>query len=102
MSNSREVELLSAALRGDMALVRALVPTVGDLAPFVGQEGVTPLMAAASSGHEEIVDLLLQRGSNPARRDVNGRSAAGYARAAGHLHLAAHLDTVVDIEMTLR
>jgi len=46
--------------------------------------------------------LLLQRGSNPARRDVEGHSAAAYARVAGYTHLAGRLDGVVDQEKTLR
>jgi hypothetical protein len=37
----------------------------------------------------------------PIRRGVM-RSAAAYARAAGHPHLAERLDTVVDKEQTLR
>ena len=49
-----------------------------------------------------MVELLLQRGSNPARRDFEGRSAAAHARAAGHIRLAGRLDGVVDQERTLR
>jgi ankyrin repeat protein len=55
-------------------------------------------MAAASGGHDAMVELLLQRGADPARRDRRGRSAAFYARVAGHPYLAARLDTVVDVE----
>jgi ankyrin repeat protein len=102
MGNSREAELLAVALCGDVARMQALIPAAGDLSAFVGPDDVTPLMAAASGGHCEMVELLLLRGSNPARRDVNGRSAAEYARAAGHPHLAAQLDSMVDLEETLR
>jgi hypothetical protein len=41
------------------------------------------------------------RGADPARRDPRGRSAAFHARAAGHPHLAARLDAVVDQEKTI-
>jgi ankyrin repeat protein len=102
MSTSREADLLAAALCGDIARLQTLLPTAGDPTTFAAPDGVTPLMAAASGGHEAVVELLLQRGSNPARRDTQGRSAAAYARAAGHLHLAARLDGVVDQEKTLR
>jgi Ankyrin repeat len=102
MSTSRAAELLAAALCGDIARLQTLLPVAGDLTAFAAPDGVTPLMAAASGGHEAVVELLLQRGSNPARRDVSGRSAAAYARAAGHPHLAARLDGVVDQEKTLR
>ncbi len=75
----------------------------GDVAAFAAPDGgVTPMMAAASGGHEAVVELLLQRGSNPTRRDAKGRSAAAYARAAGHTHLAARLYGVVDLDKTLR
>ena len=102
MSTSREAELLAAALCGDIARLEKLLPIAGDLTGFAALDGVTPLMAAASGGHEAVIELLLQRGSNPARRDVRGRSVAAYARAAGHPHLAARLDCVVDQEKSLR
>jgi ankyrin repeat protein len=98
---ARAVELLVAAQTGDVARLRALLPLCGDpvengAAAVTG--GVTLLMAAAASGHEAMVELLLERGEDPARRDRRGRSAAFYARAAGHPCLAARLDTVVDVE----
>ena len=102
MSTSRAAELMATARCGDIVRLRALLPVAGDPAAFAAPDGVTPMMAAASGGHEAAVELLLQRGSNPARRDAQGRSAAAYARAAGHTHLAARLDGVVDQEQTLR
>ena len=102
MSTSRAAELMAAALRGDTARLRALLPVAGDPAAFAAPDGVTPMMAAASGGHEAAVGLLLQRGSNPARRDCEGRSAAAYARAAGHTGLAGRLDGVVDQKKMVR
>jgi hypothetical protein len=58
-------------------------------------------MAAAAAGHEAVVELLLDRGADPSRRDCKDRSAAAYAREAGHAHLAERLDTVVDQEKTI-
>ena len=81
--------------------MRALLPRCGDPAEdgvAAATGGVTLLMAAAAGGHEAMVELLLQCGDDPARRDRRGRSAAFYARAARHPHLAARLDTVVDVE----
>lgn len=96
MTKSREAELLAAAGCGDVALLEKLLPAAGDLSAFDGPNGVTPLMVAASAGHEAAVELLLERGSDPSRRDTQGRSAAEHARRAGHPHLAARLDSVVD------
>jgi ankyrin repeat protein len=79
-----------------------LLPAAGDLASFGVATDMTPLMAAASGGHESVIELLLQRGSNPARRDANGRCAAAYARVAGHARLAERLHQVVDLDRTLR
>ena len=102
MSTSRAADLMATARRGDIARLRALLPVAGDPTAFAALDGVTPMMAAASGGHEAVVELLLQRGSNPARRDARGRSAAAYARAAGHTRWAARLYGVVDLDKTLR
>ena len=102
MTSPREGTLLAAARSGDIGLLRRLLPAAGDATSFGAAADVTPHMAAASGGHESVVELLLQRGSNPTRRDANGRSAAAYARAAGHTHLAERLDHVVDLDTTLR
>lgn len=97
-------ELLAAARAGDVERVRALVPRAGnteeDGAPDA-PGGVTPLMAAAAGGHEEVVEVLLACGADAAKRDARGRSAAAHARAAGHANLAERLDTVVDKDRTI-
>ena len=102
MTGPRENILLAAALSGDIGLLQMVLPAAGDLTSFGAPTDVTLLMAAASGGHESVVELLLQRGSNPTRRDAKGRSAAAYARTAGHTHLAERLDHVVDLDKTLR
>ncbi len=84
---------------------RVQPPPVGDPAG-AGSPGtldsMTELMIAAAGGDEATIELLLLSGADPARRDVGGRTAAAYARVAGHPHLAARLDTVVDKERTIR
>lgn len=101
MANAREAELLAAAERGEVSLLKKLLPAAGDPTPFHGPERVTPLMVAARAGHEAVVELLIERSSNPCRRDAQGRDAADYARNAGHPHLAARLDGVVNQEQTI-
>jgi hypothetical protein len=97
--------LFAAVLAGDVGRLRALLPPCGDPAgdgaPAAAPGGVTPLMAAAAAGREAVVELLLRCGADPARRDARGRTAAFYAREAGHPHLAERPDTVVDLEKTL-
>ena len=104
MENQRAADLLALALAGDVARLRQTLGAVGEPA-LDGQpgrpDGVTPLMAAALGGHETLVALLLHCGADPSRRDRRGRSAAAYARSAGHPHLAERLNTVVDKEQTI-
>ena len=97
-------ELLALLLRGDVARLRRMLAAAGGPAENDSLDlshCTTPMMAAAAIGNEAIVELLLQCGADPARRDLAGRSAAAYARDAGHPHLAARLDTVVDQEKTM-
>ena len=96
--------LLAAARAGDAALVRALVPPAGipeEDGPPDAPGGITPLMAAAPAGPEKVIEVLLARGADAAKRDARGRRAAAYARAGGHPCLAKRLDTVVDKDETL-
>ncbi len=97
--------LLAAARSGDVERVRALVPRAGipeEDGPPDAPDGVTPLKAAAAAGHEEVVEALLARGADAAKRDARGRRAAAHARAGGHPCLAKRLDTVVDKDETIR
>ena len=96
--------LLAAARAGDAAQVRALVPPAGspeEEGPPDAPGGVTPLMAAAAGGHEAVVEMLLARGADAAKRDARGRRAAAHARSGGHPGLARRLDTVVDKDETI-
>jgi Ankyrin repeat len=104
MAHVHTTDLLAAAA-GDVARLRTMLPPAGgdpagDGSPDVPR-GVTPLMVAAAFGNEAMAELLPLHGADPARRDAEGRTAAAYARAAGHPHLAARLDTVVDKEKTV-
>src|SRR5689334_2110658 len=92
-------KVLAAACAGDSAMLRALLPKAGSPeadGPPDAPDGITPLMAAAERGYEEVVEVLLTCGADAARRDAQGRRAAAHARASGHTSLAMRLDTVVD------
>jgi len=104
MPSPMSPDLMAAILAEDMARIQALLPAcVADTRDGEARlpEGLTPLMVAAACGREDLVEALLQQGADPARRDPGGRSAAAYARAAGHPHLAERLDTVIEKENTI-
>lgn len=71
--------------------VRLLLDEGADVnAPQAG--GYTPLHQAASAGRREIVDLLLERGANPAQLCNRGKPPSAYARERGHIELAEYLE----------
>ena len=71
-----------AAARGGLEVTRVLLEGGAD--PNSGPEGWTPLMGAAMSGDTLMMDLLLEFGADPHRRDGEGKNAADYARGAGN------------------
>jgi hypothetical protein len=84
--------LVTACGDGDMTKVQELLargasPDAYGI-DFVG----TALIAAASSGHREIVTLLLRRGAHVGLEDSSGRTAAERARENGHDEIAQMLD----------
>lgn len=62
-------ELLTAARKGDVTGVRALLEKGAGL-EAKSRYGQTPLFFAARNGHEEIVKLLLAKGANPNINDT--------------------------------
>jgi hypothetical protein len=105
MTTLDETDLIAVVRAGDISGLRARLSPAGDASNDCSAglaNGLTPLMVAAACGHHEVVELLLQCGADPTRRDTQGRSAAAHARASGHPHLAERLDIVVDQEKTMR
>ena len=83
--------LVQAAATNERALLLALLNAGVDInAP--GAQSICALHQAAFYGHEELVDLLLERGADPNLTDdlYNG-TAAGWARAGEHEALSERL-----------
>lgn len=55
------------------------------------QRGFTPLMAAAQNGDQAMADLLTAASADLSLASDDGKTAADYARDAGHADLAARL-----------
>lgn len=67
------------------------VEDLGDSSFEIRQTKTSALQAAAESGHESIVRLLVHYGANVSHRDEDGRSAADLAEKNGHSRVAALL-----------
>ena len=72
MSTRSERELLLAAAGGDLGLLVSMLFEVGMSVDTPLAGGITPLMIAASCGHIEIVDTLIQAGADINKIDENG------------------------------
>lgn len=72
--------LAIAAAEGDISQVRSLLAR-GASPNGYGPDGHAPaLVYAAGNNNVEIVNLLLERGADPTRRDFNGKTALDHAR----------------------
>jgi uncharacterized protein len=86
------VAALHAALAGpDHDIARPLIAAGADVNARQ-QGGVTPLHEAAMNGEPELCRLLLDHGANVEAADDEGRTAADFARTAGHAHVLAVLE----------
>jgi ankyrin repeat protein len=64
---------------GSLTAIRTLLRHSAKADP-VGQDGITPLMLAASRGEVECIRTLLDSGANPTRTDKRGSTAIDYAQ----------------------
>lgn len=88
---SQDTPLTSAAGKGDVSTVRALLAK-GAAVDGPGPQGATPLMVAAETGRTEVVALLLKSGAN-----VNATRGVGITA----LHHAAAMDRIAVIDQLL-
>jgi serine/threonine-protein phosphatase 6 regulatory ankyrin repeat subunit B len=85
--------LLQASHRGLTEICRKLIdknaastdPAAATYLDEANEEGITPLIAAASEGHSEIAKLLIAAKANVNAKDKDGTSALMAAAARGHI-----------------
>ncbi len=83
-----------AASRGQLEVAQLLIRRKAIInAP--SPDGTTPLMMAALSKNEKMVQLLLDAGAEPSTRNLSKLDAADWARAANADRLAKKLDEVI-------
>jgi len=82
---SPQVRIMSAAVRGDAADLRAALAQHADITPdFMNGNGVTPLMVAAARGHVEVLNILADHPlTNLSQQNRSGWSALHYAAYFG-------------------
>ena len=90
-NNAMKVQPLHAAVAGRSVEAVAAILEKGADVNARQQVGYTPLMGAAASGREDLVNLLLERGADPALVSEDGKNAATIAREHGHGALAERL-----------
>ena len=91
--------LYTAAFRGHIEVVRALLQAPGIRVNPAAGERFIPLGAAAHQGHENIARLLLMNGADPNSKSATGLTSLHVACLHGHtpivvmlLHFGAELD----------
>jgi ankyrin repeat protein len=83
--------LVTAVSNGDIDMARALLDADPSLARQQ-QGGASPLHYAAIHGHQNAVDLLIDRGADMEDLDTEYRAAPiGWANEKGHMDLVRHL-----------
>ena len=79
---------------GYLKEVQSIVEGGGDLNWTMEPSGLTPLMAASSGGHIEVVKFLMSKGAIENRKDANGRTALDRAKLIGALQVVNFLARV--------
>ena len=88
--------LFNAIYKGRVAMVKSMLKSKVASSAIVGPDGMTPLMAAASVGNVELVDLFLKFGCNPFNRRNDDQTAVNIANEAGHADCAAMIQSYMD------
>ena len=77
-------ELLLSAKRGNVDMIRRVLSTFMVDINFTTVNNISPLLVAAYKGHEDVVQLLLDRGAKPNLADHMGHTPLHWAASHGH------------------
>lgn len=76
--------LFNAIYKGRVLMVKSMLKNKVASSAIIGPDGMTPLMAAASVGNLELVDLFLKFGCNPFNKRDDDKRAVDIAAEEGH------------------
>ena len=85
--NKGMTPLIHAASGEYPSTVELLLDAGADIDAVDGGEKFTALMMAAALGNVEVVKVLLQRGADKTKTDIDGESAADFALNGNHLEI---------------
>lgn len=88
---SGRTQLHNFALKGNIDEIRALLKLKKSLARRKDKAGYLALHAAALAGHEQIVEILVEAGSNVKAAASNGDTPLHDAANGGHLRIVKYL-----------
>jgi Ankyrin repeats (3 copies) len=80
-ANAKEMQLINAALIGDLSEVKNCVSKKGINVDVIDQDGSTALISAAILDNSDVVQYLLSAGANASLKDDYGFTALAYAKA---------------------
>lgn len=94
--------LFNAILKNRASMVKSMLTSNMSSANVVSNDGSTPLMAAASIGSLEIVNILLEAGCNPYRTNNIGINALTVAEKKNFPECAAAIKQYMDTHPELK
>jgi ankyrin repeat protein len=84
--------VMAAVMRGDTESLKRFLDAGADVNVQGGDFGRTALLMAATTGREDVVQLLLNKGANPSARDHGGNTPLGWARKRGETSVVKLLE----------
>jgi ankyrin repeat protein len=84
--------VMAAAMRGDAAALKPLLDRGADVNVQGGDFGRTALLMATTTGREDVVKLLLDKGANPHAKDRLGNTPLRWAKKRGNTSIVKLLE----------
>jgi ankyrin repeat protein len=86
--------VMAAAMRGDVEALKSLLDRGADVNVQGGDFGRTALLMATTTGRDDVVKLLLEKGANPSAKDQLGNTVLRWAKKQGDSSIVKLLEKV--------